>query len=200
MRTIGAVIFPGFELLDLFGPLEMFGLRADAFEVRLVAVSDEPVESGQGPRAAVDEVLGAREGYDLLLVPGGPGTRAEVDNARLTDGLAALAAGSEIVTSVCTGAALLARAGVLDGRQATTNKRAFDWVAAQGPKVDWQKRARWVEDGNLVTSSGVSAGIDMSLAVIGRLLGEAAAREVADSAEYTWNNEPDHDPFAIEEL
>jgi transcriptional regulator GlxA family with amidase domain len=98
--------------------------------------------------------------------------------------------------TVCTGTALLARAGLLDGRQATTNKRAFAWVAAQGPNVHWVREARWVEDGTLVTSSGVSAGIDMALAVIARVGGAELSERLATAAEYDWHRDPRWDPFA----
>ena len=100
------------------------------------------------------------------------------------------------MTSVCTGSAILAKAGLLNGRQATTNKAAYEWVRTQGPDVFWQPHARWVEDGNYFTSSGVSAGIDMSLVVISRLFGEEKAEAIAVSAEYEWHRDPDWDPFA----
>jgi putative intracellular protease/amidase len=98
---------------------------------------------------------------DVMLVPGGIGTRREVQTALLLDWLRQRAAQAEIVSSVCTGAALLARAGLLDGRRATSNKLSFKWVTEQGPAVEWiLRQARWVEDGKFATSSGVSAGID----------------------------------------
>ncbi|MCP4821297.1 MAG: DJ-1/PfpI family protein, partial [Shimia sp.] len=108
---------------------------------------------------------------------------------------------AEVVTSVCTGSALLARAGLLDGRAATTNKLAFDWVrgVSQTETVEWQRSARWVKDGKFYTSSGVSAGTDMSLQVIADLLGAEAAEQAAFWAEYEENNDADNDPFAIEE-
>lgn len=98
--------------------------------------------------------------------------------------------------SVCTGSVLLASAGLLDGRKATSNKMSFDWVTEQGPDVDWVAKARWVEDGRFFTSSGVSAGMDMSLAVITRLLDRAAADKVAQIAEYEWHDNAARDPFA----
>jgi transcriptional regulator GlxA family with amidase domain len=125
------------------------------------------------------------------------GTRREVENRALLRWLAAAADRAEIVASVCTGSALLAKAGVLDGRRATTNKNAFDWVASQGPAVHWQRRARWVEDGKFITSSGVSAGTDMALALIARLCGIDQARQVAHWAEYVWNEDSADDPFAL---
>ena len=90
----------------------------------------------------------------------------------------------------------LARTGLLDGRPATSNKVAWDWVLEQGPKVDWKRQARWVDDGDIVTSSGVSAGIDMALDLIARLRGEEIAVNSAKYMEYIWNRDPANDPFA----
>lgn len=196
MRRIGALIFPGFELLDMFGPLQMFGLLKDEFEIVMVAESQGPVTSNQSPQAVAHADYGAGARYDVILVPGGPGTRGEVDNPATLSWLQAIRREAELTLSVCTGSALLARAGLLDGRRATTNKSAFAWVASQGPKVDWVKKARWVEDGDLFTSSGVSAGMDMSLAAIARLLGPETADQVATWTEYDWHRDPDWDPFA----
>jgi putative intracellular protease/amidase len=198
MRTIGVLLFPEFELLDVFGPLEMFGML-DEFEIRLVAERERTVASTQGPRSVIDDLFANDRAYDILLVPGGRGTRREVDNPKLLSWLKAKAAGAEYVTSVCTGSALLAKAGLLDGVAATSNKLAFDWVKSQGPSVHWQPRARWVEAGKFFTSSGVSAGMDMSLALIARICGEAQARQAATWAEYEWRNKPDDDPFAVEQ-
>ncbi len=195
-RIVGALVFEGFELLDLYGPLEMFGIAGEEFELRIVAETAGAVASKQGPRAAVDDLFADGRRYDLLLVPGGMGTRREVDNAALTGWIADQAKTATLVMSVCTGAALLARAGLLDGRQATTNKLAFRWVESQGPQVRWQPVARWVEDGDVMTSSGVSAGIDMSLAAIARLLGRERAHEIAVFAEYHWQEDASVDPFA----
>ena len=103
---------------------------------------------------------------------------------------------AEITSSVCTGAPLLARAGLLDGRRATTNKLAWAWATSQGPKVLWQPRARWVVDGPFFTASGVSAGMDMSLALIAALTDEATADQVAVWAEYNRQHDPSDDPFA----
>ena len=141
MRTIGALIFPEFELLDLYGPLEMFSMYPDEFEIRIVAQYSPDVPSSGGPRTAVDDQITEQDDYDILLIPGGRGTRKDVDNPVLIDWLKRAAAKAEIVTSVCTGSALLAKAGLLDGRAATTNKLAFDWVAGFGPNTDWRRSA-----------------------------------------------------------
>ena len=196
MRTIGALIFPGFELLDLYGPLEMFGLLSKEFELSLVAERQGPVKSKPGVESVARFGFADSPDFDVILVPGGPGTRQEVDNAAILDWIARAADRAGHALSVCTGSALFARAGILDGRRATTNKAAFDWVAGQGPRVDWVKQARWVEDGKFFTSSGVSAGMDMALGAIAHMLGEQTAEQVSTFAEYSWHKDRDDDPFA----
>ena len=195
-RTLGVILFPGFELLDVFGPLEAFGNLPGLFKVLMVAETRGPVPSGQGPQAVADVDFHDCPRLDVILVPGGIGTREQVDNPRFLDWLARRAMHAELVTSVCTGSALLARAGVLEGRRATTNKAFFQWVSEQGPNVEWIREARWVEDGKFVTSAGVSAGIDMALAVIARKVGRDVADNITRAMEYTWRSDPADDPFA----
>ena len=198
-KTIGAVLFEGFELLDVFGPLEAWGIYAEIAGACTIVTAAEKagmVKSAQGPRAMADYALADCPRIDVLLVPGGIGTRREANNAALQEWLRRRAAEAEIVTSVCTGAALLARAGLLDGRRATSNKFVFKWVMEQGPAVDWIKHARWVEDGKFATSSGVTAGIDMTLALIARLAGAETAERIAILMEYEWHRDPSRDPFA----
>src|SRR5205814_2054200 len=124
------------------------------------------------------------------------GTLKELNNTAFLDWLKQRASKAEIVMSVCSGSALLAKAGLLDGRKATSNKQYFQVAANQGPKVKWVKKARWVDDGDRITSSGVSAGIDMALHVIERLYGEQTAKSLATGTEYIWSRDPDNDPFA----
>ena len=194
-RRIAAVLFEGFEMLDLYGPLEMFSMYPDAFQIVPVAERPGPIAAARGPHTVA--VAGFDSGdYHMVLVPGGEGVRREIDNPALTGWLTRVAKRAEIACSVCTGAALLAATGLLDGRKATTNKLAYDWVAGTRPAVDWQCKARWVEAGRLVTASGVSAGTDMALALIARLMGDKAAEDAALWAEYIWNRDPDDDPFS----
>ena len=197
-RIIGAVLFEGFELLDVFGPLEAWGMLATAggWKIVTTAASAGSVGSAQGPRAVADHSFAECPKLDVILVPGGRGTRREVSNGSLLEWLRHRSSEAEVVTSVCTGAALLARAGLLDGRRATTNKASFGWVVEQGPAVQWVKQARWVEDGLFVTSSGASAGIDMTLAVIARLASQDAAERIAVGMEYDWHRDASWDPFA----
>jgi transcriptional regulator GlxA family with amidase domain len=198
-RIVVALLFDGFELLDVFGPLEAWGmLSVETKRWRLVTTSARAgaVASAQGPSAVAECGLAGCPRADVLLVPGGIGTRRAVGDERLLEWLQARAAAADVISSVCTGSALLARAGLLDGLRATTNKFAFAWVAEQGPSVHWVREARWVEDGRFFTSAGVSAGIDMTLAVIAKLEGSARAEEIAVRMEYEWHRDAHWDPFA----
>ncbi len=195
-KTVGACLFPGFELLDIYGPLEMLGSLSDRMEVVIVGETSAPIASAQGPSTIVDVTFDDVTGLDILLLPGGRGTRQEVDNERMIDFLKSVYPQLEYLASICTGAGLLARAGLLDGRRATTNKKSFQWVVEQGPNVSWVPEARWVEDGNILTSGGVAAGIDMALALVAKLYGADVATKVAEYTEYEWHRNADWDPFA----
>lgn len=199
-RTIGALIFPEFETLDLFGPLEMFGTLEDHFEIVLVGETADPMPTRHGQIVVPDRTVSDEMDYDLILIPGGRGTPIKTPRPAIDSWLSHQAGVSELVLTVCTGSGLVARNGLLDGHRATTNKMAFDWVASFGPKVDWVPKARWVEDGKFFTSSGVSAGMDMALAVIEKLVGNEAAERVARITEYTWHRDASQDPFAKEIL
>lgn len=194
--NVGVVLFEGFELLDVFGPLEMLGMYPEKFKLYMLCQQSGAVKSAQGPSVVIDQTFDHPNHYEILLVPGGAGTRTEVTNPVLLEWLRNQARTADYVTSVCTGSALLAAAGLLENRRATTNKNAFNWVAGFGDKVDWIKQARWVVDGNYYTSSGVSAGIDMCLGLIENIIDPASAEQAANWAEYRWNRDPDHDPFA----
>ena len=187
---LATVLFEGFETLDVFGPLQIFGNAPDVFDIFTVAAASGPVRSRQGQRVVADYDLQSCPEPDALLVPGGWGTRELVDDTPFIEWLAARARVASLTMSVCTGAALIARAGLLDGKRATTNRLAFDWVRSHGPKVEWQMDTRWIDEGEVVTSAGVSAGIDMALGVIARLVGEERAHLLADLAEYDWNRDP----------
>lgn len=196
IRRLGVLLFPGFELLDVFGPLEMFGNLKKEIELVMIAESPEPTKSAQGPAVAIDATIAEVSSLDMLLVPGGYGTREGVANQPLLDWIAAIVPTTEVAMTVCTGTALFVRAGVIDGVRATTNKMAFKWVAEQGPNVEWVKEARWVMDGKFATSSGVSAGMDMALAVIEELYGTESAERLALITEYEWHRDASWDPFA----
>ena len=202
--TLGAILYPGFEMLDLYGPLEMFSMvPAEQLTIHTVAENTGPVPSAMGmaiggPKTVADYSFDDAPQLDLLLLPGGVGTMPELENPRMLDFLAERAKAAQITCSVCSGSAILAKAGVLDGHRATSNKQLFALAVNQSDKVEWVEAARWVDDGPVVTASGVSAGTDMAVAVIQRLWGDEVAHQVAEFAEYTWHQDADSDPFAAE--
>lgn len=195
-RTLGILVFSGFELLDAFGPLEMWGNLRNQVKVVTVAREKGEVPSNQGPKAVAQFGFSDCPPLDLLLVPGGFGVKAVIEDQDALEWVRARSAKAEITMSVCNGASILAAAGLLDGRAATTNKAYWDSSIAPGPKVKWVRHARWVDDGNMVTSSGVSAGIDMTLHVVERLFGKAKAERLAAETEYEWHRDPSWDPFS----
>jgi transcriptional regulator GlxA family with amidase domain len=193
---VGAILFPGFELLDIYGPLELLGLLGDRVAITMLAEIPGEIPSNQGPKGVADVALDTSTQFDVLLIPGGMGTRREVANEPFLRLLHRHARAASYVASICTGSALLAKTGFLDGKNATSNKRAFSWVTSQGPHVNWIRSARWVEDGAIFTSSGVSAGMDMTLGLIQRLFDRDTALMIASGAEYTWHEDKSNDPFA----
>lgn len=195
-RTLGAILYEDFELLDLYGPLQMFGSLGSLIRIVTVAEQVGPVKSSVGPSTMAEFDFSSCPPLDLMLLPGGIGTVAQLGNQAILDFLRERSAKAEIVMSVCSGSALLAKAGVLDGRRATSNKLFFDLARSQSDAVEWVTEARWVEDGPFATSSGVSAGTDMSLAVIARLFGKEHAEKLMILTEYEWQSDPSRDPFA----
>jgi putative intracellular protease/amidase len=200
--NLGAIIFPGFEMLDLFGPLEMFSLLGpDKVRIHMVAEHKGPVITAMGmdiengPKVLAEYDFNDAPPLDMLLLPGGFGSITQLENMAMLSFLAERAKQAQITASVCTGSALLAKAGVLDGHRATSNKQLFALAVAQSDKVEWVEQARWVDDGPVVTSSGVSAGTDMSLAIIQRLFGEEEALTAMEFAEYSWQRDANNDPF-----
>ena len=195
-RTLGAIFYDKFELLDNYGPLEMFGSVGPELRIVTVAEKAGPVASVQGPQtrrrvrlrrlsAAGSDPAARRHRHRR--------TARQRGDARVP--ARSLGAKAELTMSVCSGSAILAKAGLLDGLRATSNKQWFDLARGQSAKVEWVTEARWVEDGAFATSSGVSAGMDMALAVIARLYGKAKAQEIADATEYSWHTDAARDPF-----
>jgi transcriptional regulator GlxA family with amidase domain len=183
----GIVVFDGVEELDFVGPWEVIGMAAKLhlpISARLVAKSTAPVRAACGLRVVPDHGFADAPAFDLLVVPGGQGARPGVGDEALVGGIARIGAAARWVTSVCTGSALLGRAGLVDGRRITTHWAAMDFVAANAPKSVLVKDQRVVFDGDVVTAAGVSAGIDMMLALVGRIFGEDAARSVQKNMEY----------------
>jgi transcriptional regulator GlxA family with amidase domain len=198
-KRVGIVLFPDVEVLDFCGPFEVFSVtrldealrREDPspFEVVLVAETAAPIVTTGGMKVTPDHTLDDCPPLDVLVVPGGFGTRTQRLNARLIGWIAERAKQVETLTSVCTGSLLLGQAGLLDGRRATTHWRALDLMRELFPAIKVEDRMHVVEEGNVLTSAGISAGIDMALRVVARYHGEAIARNTARNMEYRYTND-----------
>ena len=196
MKKMAALVFPEFQTLDFFGPIEMLGGFRDDIEVVTVAKEAGPVPSRHGQKIVVDRLLSQSSDYDLLFIPGGDSALIAAKDEELMQWVRDVSANAERVMAVCTGTILLGMTGVLDGRKATTNKLDFTDTVHLAPNVDWVKQARWVEDGKFFPSSGVSAGMDMALAAAASLFGREEAEKMAEECEYAWHSDPKWDPFA----
>lgn len=185
--TTGILLFDEAEELDWAGPYEVFGMAAKARDgVRVVTVAErsEPVRCFNGLRVLPDHSFADAPALDLVLVPGGQGTRSEIDNPVLIDWLAKVAPGCRWVTSVCTGSLLLHAAGLTQGKRITTHWGFVEQLRERAPEATVLERVRYVRDGNLVTAAGVSAGIDMSLWLVGQIWGVEHARGTQRLMEY----------------
>ena len=184
-RTVGIVLFPVFEELDAVGPFEVFGALADldpTWRVVTVAEAGGTVAGAHGLEVTADHTFEDCPPLDVVLVPGGFGTRKEMENPRMLDFIRHAAQTASYVTSVCTGALVLHKAGFLAGRKATTHWGAIDLLRGLG-HVEIVKE-RYVQDGNVITSAGVSAGIDMALYLVSLLTDPQTARNVQKMMEY----------------
>lgn len=191
-RNVGILIFEGVELLDFCGPYEAFTAvgrydGAKLFNTFTVAERDGPVAAAAGTRFLPDYTFETAPKIDILVVPGGMGTRREIDNPVVIDWIRSVAGEAELTTSVCTGSFLIAKAGLLgEGSRATTHWGSVERMRETFPGVEVRENVRFVDDGAVISSAGVSAGIDMSLHVIERLRGAEAAESSARLMEYDY--------------
>jgi len=195
-RTLGILLFPGFEVLDAYGPIELWGNMKRYVNIVTISAKRGEITSSQELKTVAEYGYEDSPPLDLVLVPGGMGAFKLIKDEPTLKWLREKAEKAEIVMSVCNGASLLAAAGILDGHSATTNKMLWKMSTEPGQNVQWVKKARWVDDGTVVTSSGVSAGIDMTVAVIARLYGKDIADQLARILEYEPHDNPNWDPFA----
>ncbi len=196
MRILGAILYENFELLDLYGPLEMFGNIGADLKIVTIAETIGPIKSAQGPSTVAEFEYADHPDLNLVIIPGGIGTFTQLNNPLIMDFIQKVSKSSEIIMSVCSGSALLAKAGILNGKKATSNKLFFSFATEQSEKVEWIENARWVEDDNIFTSSGVSAGTDMALGMISKIYGRDRADKIAMMTEYEWQPDPSKDPFS----
>lgn len=196
-RTVGILVFDDVEVLDFAGPFEVFAMANAVsgnpanppFTVRLVAQEARPHRASVGSpsygfQVTPHHTFDTAPKLDVLVVPGGQATRVEVDNSALLDWLVRTAAAAEVAASVCTGAFFYAALGLLDGHRATTHVRQIGRLRETHPAVTVVDGVRWVDEEHIVTSAGVSAGIDVSLHLVARLLGPDVARRTARAMQY----------------
>lgn len=207
--TYGVVVYPGFQALDIFGPLDALNSLSLAYPLSLSViaqtfdpVSTKPPGALGNPRSEFGQSITPTHTFttappiDVLIVPGGIGNRDPANVEEVVKYIAKAYPTLKYLITVCTGSGLAARAGVLDGKRATTNKRAWARTIPFGPKVQWIAHARWVVDGNIWTSSGVSAGLDIIFAFIGEVYGGEVAEMIANFLEYERHKDPSWDPYA----
>ena len=195
-KRVGIVLFENIEVLDFCGPFEVFSVtrlneekRRDEpspFEVLLVAEKPDPVTTTGNMKVIPHYTFANCPRLDILVVPGGWGTRKELNNPVMLAWLRGRAAEVETLTSVCTGSMLLGFAGLLDGLHATTHWRSLDWMRDSFPSVTVEYEKHVVEEGRVLTSAGISAGIDMALKVVARYFGKEIARATARYMEYPY--------------
>lgn len=194
-RSVGILIFNEVEVLDFCGPFEVFSVarpegvddEARLFRVFTVAEQSDLVECRGGLRVKPHYTFQDAPQFDIIVVPGGRGTRRERHNQKLLTWIETQNAHTELTLSVCTGAFLLAEKGILDGKRATTHWGSVDFMRETYPQVQMLENTRFVDEGRIVTSAGISAGIDMSLHVVAKLHGQKTAEWTARRMEYEWN-------------
>ena len=193
-RTVAILIFDDVEVLDFAGPLEVFAVTDELsgyqlFNVHTIASSPGTVRARNGLKIVPDHTLESVPRPDLLIVPGGHGTRALLQQPGVIDWIRRKALKTELVASVCTGSLLLAKAGLLAGLPATTHYQCFDLLRELEPTATVREDVRFTDTDRVLTAAGISAGIDLSLHVVARLQGAAVAQQTADYMEYHWTND-----------
>ncbi|MFC3750044.1 DJ-1/PfpI family protein [Paenibacillus sp. GCM10012306] len=193
VRTVGIFLFDDVEVLDFAGPFEVFAVTVTQrftpeafapFSVTTVSEQGGMITARNGLKVTTDYSFSSAPAYDILVIPGGIGTRKEVDNRNVISWIKEKFPEVELMTSVCTGAFLLAEAGILDGKSATTHWASIERMRETYPAVRVEENTKFVDAGRIVTSAGISAGIHMAFHVVQRLLDTAVAQDTAKHMEY----------------
>ena len=189
MTQIAVALFEGAEELDWAGPWEVLAAWShqwpdDGVGIFTIARDSEPVTCAKGLRVLPDHSWQTAPAFDVLVYPGGRGTRRELKDDGVLDWLRALREGGTLMTSVCTGSLVYAAAGLLNGRPATTYWNQLDYLGELDSTIEVRRDDRFVDSGEVVTAAGVSAGIDMALHLVARLQSEERAREVRRYIQY----------------
>ena len=188
-RTVAILLFDEIEVLDFAGPFEVFAVTDELsdyqlFRVVTVAEEKRAIRARNGLSVNPDHAMADCPRPDILIVPGGIGTRPLLHNAAVLAWISSVNATAEIVASVCTGSIVLGRAGLLDGLKATTHHECFDLLRQNAPRTAIVETDRFLDNGRILTAAGISAGIDMSLYLVARLHGAATAEKTARYMEY----------------
>ena len=190
-RNVAILIFDAVEVLDFAGPFEVFGVAGEmsegAFNVFTVAESPGTIRASHGLKLAASHTLESCPAPHVLVIPGGYGTRALLLRPGLLEWVQVKARSAEVVMSVCTGALVLARCGLLDGLRVTTHHGCLDLLRELAPAATVDPSARYHDNGKILTAAGISAGLDCSLHVVRRLLGAEVAVATARYMEYREN-------------
>lgn len=205
-RLVGILVYDDVEVLDVAGPFEVFsvasrvaarvgGTEAPPFDVRLVSRDGAPISARNGFVMTPHHALSEAPPIDLMVVPGGVQHRVEGD-ADVLERLRVISQGAEVVASVCTGAFLLAAAGLLDGREVTTHWEDAEALASGYPALRVRTDRRWIDHGTIATAAGISAGIDLALHLVARLVDPDLAAATARQMEYPWKG--DENPGAAD--
>jgi transcriptional regulator GlxA family with amidase domain len=192
-RDTAILIFDDVEVLDFAGPFEVFSVtgrtrQVKPFKVFTVAEHKLPVIARNNLSVNPTRTIADCPAADIVVIPGGWGTRGLTDSPVILNWIRVAAARAEVVLSVCTGALLLAKAGLLDGLPSTTHHSQFELLAQTAPATTVLRDRRYVDADRIVTAGGISAGIDASLHLVARLLGPETARETAEYMEYSWHS------------
>ncbi|MFD2706626.1 DJ-1/PfpI family protein [Salibacterium lacus] len=190
-RTVGIFVFNEVEVLDVAGPFEVFSLAAfadsdrNAFDVKTVSEDGGMISARNGLKVTPDYSFDHHPAFDIVTIPGGYGAEAiEIDNPNVIKWIQQQRSKTEMMISVCTGAFLLAKAGILDGKRATTHWMDAARLEKEFPAVSVVRDVKYVDEGSVITSGGISAGINMSFHVVSRLIGKPAAKQTAKRMEY----------------
>ncbi|TAE28791.1 MAG: DJ-1/PfpI family protein [Candidatus Kapaibacterium sp.] len=194
LRNVAILLFDDVEVLDFAGPFEVFSVASELneykpFRVMTVAPEKRVVVAKNGLSLNPEHALNSNPTAEIVVIPGGIGSKQAMQDERVIQWVQKMAVEAEYVLSVCTGARILAKAGLLDGLPATTHHEALESVRELTPQVEWRadgdwRETRFVDTGKIITAGGISAGIDMSLYLVGKLLGRDKARATAEYMEY----------------
>ncbi|MDZ4724376.1 MAG: DJ-1/PfpI family protein [candidate division Zixibacteria bacterium] len=193
---IGLLLFDDVEVLDFAGPFEVFSVTAELnenkyFRVLTISATTRTIIAKNGLSVNADFLLDNHPLIDILVVPGGFGTRKLLVNAPVIEWVRKTASTAQLVLSVCTGSIVLGKAGLLENLTVTTHHQTFELLKSVAPTVTIRDNVRFVDNGRIITAGGISAGIDMSLHVVARLCGEEVARKTATYMEYDWRMGPE---------